>query len=66
MTEKTRVDWYVEQDEVVLRLELRMSGHWFIERARQIYQVLQPATPPPRPAAERLRDSIPPPPDPQK
>ena len=47
MTERVEVDWEVDREEVILHVRVRMSGAWFIERARQIYQVLQPASPVP-------------------
>ena len=50
MSEKLTTDWRLDGEDVVVTIELRMAGHWFIERARQVHEVLSPARRP----ADRL------------
>ena len=40
--EKLKTDWRLDGEDVVLTIELRMAGHWFLERARQVHEALSP------------------------
>ena len=54
MTEKTKVDWRLDQDDVILTIEVRMSSPWFFGRAHQIFQALSPKRRP----ADRLLETV--------
>lgn len=45
--ERTRVDWEMDGQDVVLRIELRMTGEWFLQRAHEIYSCLSALHRPP-------------------
>lgn len=55
MAEKVKLDWSMDQNDVVLQIEIRMDGHWFLARARQIYHALSPQRHP----ADHLLEDIP-------
>ena len=53
MIDKVKIEWAVDQNDVLLQIEIRMDGHWFLDRARQIYHALSPQR---RPADHLLED----------
>lgn len=40
MNEKTSIEWQLDQEDVILKIEVRMNGAWFMKLAIQIYQKL--------------------------
>ena len=52
--ERCKVNWGVDEKDVIITVEIRVDGHWFMDIARNIYHTLSPSRRP----ADRLLEGL--------